>query len=198
MFYVPLGTKKWFTDQGIHKAVELDWWHSTVHHKPGTSQTVDDNNNNTEEGCHITFIPVQHWSARGLGDRFEALWGGFCVEGLKSKHKVVFCGDTGYCPVFAEIGNHISDIDLALIPIGAYEPRWFMKAQHVDPSEAVQMSLDLKAKLSIGMHWGTFVLTDEPILEPRDLLKQELQARNLPDSHFVTLNHGQTVQYTRQ
>ena len=109
-------------------------------------------------------MPAQHFSSRTLHDRNRCLWGGFVVEAGGAV--VYFAGDSGYCPHFAEIACRFPRIDLALLPIGAYEPRWFMRQQHVDPAEAVRAHLDLRPRRSLGMHFGTFQLTDEAIDAP--------------------------------
>lgn len=153
LFVVPLGLKAWLAKQGVSNVVELDWWQS---HHVGAVE--------------VMLTPVQHWSARGVHDRMTTLWGGFAV--LAPNLRWFFAGDTGYSPDFKDTRQRLAQragferLDLALIPIGAYEPRWFMQTQHVNPDEAVQVHLDLGAKQSIGVHWGTFELTDEPLDEP--------------------------------
>jgi L-ascorbate metabolism protein UlaG (beta-lactamase superfamily) len=118
----------------------------------------------------ITFVPAQHFSGRSLSDRNKSLWGGFVVEAKGGC--IFFAGDTGYGSHFKEIARRVGPIRLALLPIGAYEPRWFMSPVHMNPSDAVQAHIDLKAKDSMGIHFGTFQLTDEGIDEPKnDLLK---------------------------
>ncbi len=122
----------------------------------------------------------------------------------KNNKKVYFSGDTGYCDTFKEIGHVFGPIDVGLIAIGAYCPRNFMKPQHVNPEEAVQMHLDIKSKISFGIHWGnfhvlfcnsfpgTFILTNEPQDEPPKLIKEELQKRNLKPNEFITSHIGET------
>lgn len=141
----------------------------------------------------VTLVPALHWSARGLGDRRHALWGGFM---LRTKQALVyFAGDTGYGDgalfrrLFAEHGAP----DLALIPVGAYAPRWFMRAQHTDPEEAVQIMLDLQAKQAVAIHWGCFQLTDEPREEPIERLRAALQAQAIAPSQFAVLMPGETL-----
>ncbi len=158
---------------GIHSAVELDWW-----------QTTD------LAGARITYVPSQHFSARGLYDRNRSLWGGFVVEAGGAV--VYFAGDTAYCPYFAEIGRRFPRIDLALLPIGAYEPRWFMRRHHVDPEEAVRAHLDLRARHSIGMHFGTFQLTDEPIDAPVMALREARDEAGVTEDAFRVLGFGET------
>lgn len=123
-----------------------------------------------ERGIEIQFLPCQHWSARGVFDRNHSLWGSYSIKG--EKHSIYFAGDTGYGEFFKEIGDKEGPFDLALIPIGAYEPRWFMKEQHINPEEAVQAHIDLKSKFSIGIHFGTFQLTDEGIDDPLKALNE--------------------------
>eukprot|EP00741_Cyanophora_paradoxa_P018058 tig00021037_g17437.t1 len=170
---VPLGLKKWFSDHSIANCVELDWWQE---HK-------------IAEGVSVTCTPCQHWSSRTGLDRNKTLWSSFLVKA--GDKKVYFGGDTGYCPVFKEVGKLFGPIDLAILPIGAYEPRWFMKPQHIDPDEAVQIHLDLDATYSVGMHWGTFVLTDEPIGEPPLRLAEALRKRGIPQERFFCMKHGE-------
>ena len=162
LFVVPLGIRTWLAERKITNAVELDWWQSV---RLGKDESVE-----------IVFTPSQHWSSRSLGDRMKTLWGGYAV--FAPDFQLFFAGDTAYSKDFADIharfasrhGGPTRGFDLALIPIGAYEPRWFMKEQHVDPAEAVQIHLDLFAQHSIGVHWGVFELTDEPRDEPPQAL----------------------------
>lgn len=176
LFLVPLGIKAWMNDQGVTNVRELDWWQRTE-----------------ANGLGITFVPVQHWSARSLTDRFATLWGGWVLQtSLPARpFSVFFSGDTGYSKDFADIHAHFDHFDLALLPIGAYEPRWFMHNQHVDPAEAVQIHRDLHAKQSLAIHWGTFELTDEPLDEPPLALQREVRKSGLPAQAFVALRHGE-------
>ena len=121
------------------------------------------------KGTKFTFTPTQHWSARGLADRNKSLWGGWFMSfpNFKSFH----AGDSGYSKDFQDTQAKLGKPDLSLIPLGAYAPRWFMKANHVNPEEALQIAKDLKSKKVIGMHWGTVVLSLEPIMEPRQRFK---------------------------
>lgn len=182
LFVVPLGLKAWFAARDIGRVVELGWW-----------QSVDVN------GSEIVLTPVQHWSGRGLGDRRLTLWGGWAV--FSPGFQWFFAGDTGYSRDFAEAharfaarhGGAGRGFDLALIPIGAYAPRWFMAAQHVDPVEAVRIHRDLAATRSIGVHWGTFVLTDEALDEPPKALARALAEAGVAPSAFTTLAIGETA-----
>ncbi len=181
LFVMPLGVGDWLRRHGIGHVAQLDWWQSM-----------------TVAGARLHFVPVQHWSARSLFDRFETLWGGWVIE-TGSEHgplKIFFTGDSGYSQDFADIRRRFGDMDIALIPIGAYAPRWFMRHQHVNPAEAVQVHLDLHAKRSLGIHWGTFELTDEALDEPPVALRQALRARAIDEQSFVTLPPGGTLKLT--
>ncbi|GFR51184.1 hypothetical protein Agub_g13461 [Astrephomene gubernaculifera] len=270
-WFVPLGLRPWFRSEGVPAAqvVELDWWQRAEHTCARTGASVT-----------VTMVPAQHWSARGVLDRFRTLWGGYVVstppqqqqpqqqqsstphsqqqqqqqqqhqsqEGkpdelppptsstssptqvaassrccagsrvapapvpaaattstaaaaaptapaaaaaLAAPLKFFFAGDTGYCSVFREVGERLGPIDLAAIPIGAYEPRWFMRPQHVDAVEGLQISRDVRAAVSIGIHTATWALTDEPLDEPPKKLQEAVAAAGLPPSSFVTLQHGE-------
>jgi N-acyl-phosphatidylethanolamine-hydrolysing phospholipase D len=186
LFVVPLGLKKWFAGEGISHVVELDWWQS-----------------HRLRDVEVVLTPVQHWSGRSLGDRMETLWGGYAF--FAPQLQVFFAGDTGYSKDFADIRARFADrqsaaqgggFDIALLPIGAYEPRWFMQQQHVNAEEAVRIHLDLGAKASLGIHWGTFELTDESLDEPPRALAQARQALKVADNTFFTLAVGQTRRLT--
>ncbi len=161
---------------GIRDVVELDWWQSTE-----------------LAGARITYVPAQHFSSRTLRDRNRSLWGGFVVEAGGAV--LYFTGDSGYCPHFAEIGRRFPRIDLALLPIGAYEPRWFMRQQHVNPEEAVRAHLDLGARRSLGMHFGTFQLTDEAIDAPVRALHEARARAGVAEHAFDVLGFGETREF---
>ncbi|HXL33771.1 MAG TPA: MBL fold metallo-hydrolase, partial [Gemmatimonadales bacterium] len=133
----------------------------------------------------------QHFSARSMFDRNRALWGGFLIEACG--RRILFAADTGYGPHFREIAARLGPIDLALLPIGAYEPRWFMKDIHMNPAEAVQAHLDLGARRSIAMHFGTFQLTPEGIEEPVRELAKAVRQRGVPVEQFRTVDVGESV-----
>eukprot|EP01133_Synstelium_polycarpum_P004965 gene4965-5773_t len=141
----------------------------------------------------IVCTPANHHSRRTLNDRNKALWCSYCVIDTLTNQKYYYTGDTGYCHAFKEIGQHYGPFDLACLPIGAYSPRWFMKHHHCDPKEAVVMHQEIKSKRSIGMHWGTFVLTTEPLLEPMELLKEETIKAGLRPEEFNTMKIGETL-----
>ncbi len=131
---------------------------------------------NINEEFEIFFLPAHHWHKRTLKDQDKTLWGSFLI---KTKTKTIyFAGDSGYSKHFKDIGN-MFDIDIALLPIGAYEPRWFMKSSHINPQEALKAYKDLNAKEFIPMHFGTFDLSDEPISEPPKLLKKIKKDENI-------------------
>ena len=177
LFLVPLGVQPWMVEQGITNVRELDWWQQT-----------------RVMGLDITFVPVQHWSARTISDRYDTLWGGWVLQSAVSVAKpfsVFFAGDTGYSKDFTDIHQRFDRFDLALLPIGAYAPRWFMQKQHIDPGEAVKIHRELHARQSIGIHWGTFELTDEPLDEPPLALARELQKAGVPAGEFAVLRHGE-------
>jgi L-ascorbate metabolism protein UlaG (beta-lactamase superfamily) len=153
--------------------VELDWWESA-----------------TSGGAEITCVPAQHFSARTAWDRNQTLWCGFIVR--VDDVTIYFGGDSGYSPQFGEIGARFPSIDVALLPIGAYEPRWFMSPVHMNPEEAVRAHFDVKARASIGMHFGTFQLTDEGIDEPLRALERARAAQGVNAAAFGVLDFGET------
>ena len=143
-----------------------------------------------------TIVPAYHWSARGVGDRRMALWSGFMLRtpaGL-----VYFSGDTSYSSghIFREMRERIGSPDIALIPIGAYAPRWFMCNQHINPEEAVRIVEDLNAKQAMGIHWGVFQLTDEAREEPVELLREAMHQRHLDPGRFVAAEPGDVMEQT--
>jgi N-acyl-phosphatidylethanolamine-hydrolysing phospholipase D len=138
-------------------------------------------------------VPVQHFSGRTPFDRNETLWSGWIIEGKKGK--IFFAGDTGYSPVFREIGERFGPMRVSLIPVGAYRPRWFMKPVHVDPPEAVRIHRDTNSQQSIASHWGTFKLSDEPIGEPPRYLEKALKEAGLDEKEFITMRFGETLSF---
>ena len=154
-----LGLAPFFAAQKL-ACSELAWWAATQ-----------------VGGVTIRFVPSQHWSRRGLNDANATLWGGFVVEG--SSARLYHSGDTAYFDGFSEIGRRVGPIDAALLPIGAYDPAWFMSRQHMNPEEASRAFTDLGARTFVAMHWGTFQLTDEPLDEPPARLAAEWQRRAL-------------------
>ena len=170
----PLGNGALVRSAGIRRVEELDWWHEAK-----------------TPAWPIVLTPAQHFSARSPLDRNRALWGGFMFTA--GSRRIYFAGDTAYAPFFHDVRERLGPIDLALLPIGAYEPRWFMQAIHMNPAEAVQAHLDLDASESIGMHFGTFQMTLEGIDEPLRALEEARLARNIPPSRFRILQFGESV-----
>ena len=154
------------------KVIELDWWQSHAFAK----------------GIEIHYLPAKHFSGRGVRDRNAALWGSLSV--VTNYGHAYFGGDTGYAPHFAEIHSRLGAPRVALLPIGAYEPRAIMKQVHMNPADAVQAHIDLNARLSIGMHFNTFQLTDEPIDAPVLDLQAALAKQGVAAEHFVVLAEG--------
>ena len=176
LFLVPKGDEKLLKEEGLQNVHEMDWWDVQV-----------------VKGTNIHFTPSQHWSARGLFDRYESLWGAYYIE--HKNLKVYFAGDTGYGPHFKQTKEKLSAPDLALIPIGAYEPRWFMKLHHLNPEDAVMAHLDLEAKYSMAMHFGTFQLTDEGREQPIQELEIALTKKDVDPDHFMVLDQGETKKF---
>lgn len=173
----PLGNRVYLPEGLQAHTQEGDWWDTLT----------------APDGARITIVPAQHFSARTPFDRNRALWGGFVIQ--HAGWTVYFCGDSGYGSHFKEIGGRFSRIDVALLPIGAYDPRWFMQPMHVDPEEAVQAHVDLGSRQSSAMHHGTFQLTDEPIDQPVERLGAELARRGLSAASFEVIGCGETRIY---
>ena len=178
IFMIPVGDKKKLIKAGIKNVVEMNWWESLK-----VSNTT------------FHFTPVQHWSKRGLFDRNKSLWGGWFMQ--TDALALYHAGDTGYSNDFKTTYERLGAPDYSFIPIGAYDPRWFMKDSHVNPEEAVQIALDLKTSHSFGMHWGTFILTDEPVLEPPVRLERALIDQNLEADFFRSPKPGEILQLTK-
>jgi L-ascorbate metabolism protein UlaG (beta-lactamase superfamily) len=174
LFAVPLKLKNWFIERGVQNVIEFDWWQT---HKEGKAE--------------ITAVPAQHWSKRYPLSRNRTLWAGWVVK--VEDFKFYFIGDSGYAPIFKDITKQIGPVDLAMVPIGAYEPRWFMKDSHMNPEEAAKVHKDVRSRLSVAMHWGTFVLTDEPLDEPPGRLRDALRNEGIRESEFRVLRHGETI-----
>jgi L-ascorbate metabolism protein UlaG (beta-lactamase superfamily) len=171
-FVTTLGNAAPLSRQGI-RADELDWWQDL-----------------TLGGLHMTLTPARHFSARTPFDRNETLWGGCMLRSPAGQ--VLFAGDSGFGPHWQAIRARLGAPSLALLPIGAYEPRWFMSPVHMNPEEAVQAHLELGAHWSVGMHFGTFQLTDEAIDAPLIALAEARRTAGLPADRFGTLGFGET------
>lgn len=171
-FIMPLGVSLYLHQNGVTQTIEMDWWE----HKEFSDK------------ISISAVPSQHFSGRGLSDRDKTLWCGYVLE--TEAGTVYFAGDSGYDGFFKKIGSTFNPIDLALIPIGAYRPRWFMEPIHVDPEQAVHIHQDVGAKKSIGMHFGTFPLADDGMREPKKDLAVAKEKHGLADDAFITLKQG--------
>eukprot|EP00475_Leptophrys_vorax_P032753 TRINITY_DN5094_c0_g1_i3.p1 TRINITY_DN5094_c0_g1~~TRINITY_DN5094_c0_g1_i3.p1 ORF type:complete len:460 (-),score=118.82 TRINITY_DN5094_c0_g1_i3:817-2196(-) len=174
-WYVPLEVAKWFKNLGVGNVVQLDWWDEcqfTPQEKDGAGVSAT-----------IVCTPCQHFSGRTLWDSSKTLWASWVV--ITANHRIYFAGDTGYksvpedvksendlpvCPAFKEIGQTYGPFDLACIPIGAYCPRSFLSRVHLDPEDAVSVHMDVRSRQSVAMHWGTFILSAEPVMEPIERL----------------------------
>lgn len=171
---VPAGLGSWFVRRGFGSVHELAWWEH---------RDVGD--------VRITFVPSQHWSQRGPLDRNASLWGGYVIE--DGTHRVYHSGDTAFFDGFADIAARVGRIDAAMLPIGAYEPRWFMRQQHMNPEDAVRAFVALRAHRFVAMHWGTFRLTDEPVGEPPLFTKSEWAKHALEGERLLFPSVGETV-----
>ena len=153
--------------------VELDWWDAVE-----------------VGGLKITLVPARHWSMRMPWNRNATLWGGYVVRGPEGT--AYHSGDTAWGEHFAEIGAKVGPIDWAMLPIGGYAPRWFMEPQHIDPIEAARAWQALGARALFAMHWGTFKLTDEPLGEPPEKMRDWFTERALPSERLWVLDVGES------
>ena len=187
-FFIPLGNESWFKDnvpgsvlEGPARNVHAFNW--------GEHGVVQGHTANLE----LYFAAVQHWSSRTLWDRNKTLWGSWAL--LHPRFRFWFSGDLGYSKDVMDIGAQFGHFDLAAIAIGSYEPRWFMARSHVNPAEAIQVMEDIHARQAIGIHWGTFQMSDEPLDQPPHDLQAALQERGIPAQRFTVLRQGETRQY---
>lgn len=171
---VPEGHAGWLGRKGFSKVLELSWFFSAE----------------ILPGIRATATPAQHFTARTPFDRNHAHWCGWLLEG--GGVKLWHAGDSAWCPAFREIGERLGPIDLGMIPIGAYSPRWFMKPMHMNPEEAVQVFQETRCRRAVAMHWGTFRLTDEPLGEPPLRLAAELANQGIPATSFITGSIGES------
>jgi L-ascorbate metabolism protein UlaG (beta-lactamase superfamily) len=172
-----LGLERFLRGRGL-LATELGWWRS--------ARTGEVN---------ITFVPAHHWSRRGVRDVNATLWGGFVIQG--SSATIYHAGDSASFAGFAEIGRRFPGIDAALLPIGAYDPAWFMERQHMNPEQALRAFLDLGARTLVAMHWGTFKLTDEPLDEPPQRLEAARARLGIPVERVRVPAVGETFEVAR-
>lgn len=221
-WFAPLGVGTWLAQRGARDIVERDWWetvewHSAEHRAGGPSRgaprRVAPQRVAPHVPLHLTCTPAQHFSGRRLDNRNHTLWCGWTVRA--GPRAVYFVGDTGRHPLFAEIGQRLGPFDATLIPIGAYDPQWFMRPVHITPEDAVaaygeiangQLGNALGANglqpgnapvtnvppLMIGMHWGTFKLTDEPMDEPPSRTRRAWDAAGYPPERLWVPRHGES------
>jgi N-acyl-phosphatidylethanolamine-hydrolysing phospholipase D len=172
----PLGHAAWLRSAGVGSAVDVDWWEAVE-----------------LPGVRVTCAPAQHWTRRRLREMNDRLWGSFALRGEDGR-AVYFGGDSGYFRGYREIGRRLGPFDATLMPVGAYEPRWFMAAAHMNPEEAVRAYRELGEEgVFVPMHWGTFRLTDEDPLEPPARVRAAWRETGLPEERLRVLRHGETL-----
>lgn len=177
IWLVPIGVKKWFNKLGISKVYEFNWWEQKEFGQ-----------------VKVTATPTQHFSGRSPLSMNQTLWCGYVVE-CQGK-RFYFVGDTGYNPYdFNEIGKRWDKMDLSLIPIGSYVPRAFMSPVHIEPRDAVQIHQEVRSQFSIGMHWKTFRLSDEPLNQPPYDLFIELQKEGIDPHQFIVIQPGLPINW---
>lgn len=177
VFMLPLGVDIWFRLH-VPEAKDLrplDWWGQTV-----------------VGSATLTLVPVQHWSSRTPFDRNVSLWGAWAVRSKQPAFNFLFGGDFGYSKDIEVIAERAGPFDLAAIPVGAYEPRWFMQSQHINPAEAVRAHQVLKTRSSVAIHWGTFSLTDEPLDRPPGDLDLARKQAGVAEADFFVMEHGES------
>ena len=184
IFLVGLGVGGNLLNMGIKKnrIIELDWWENHIFSDPELTNKTS---------LEVTFVPAQHFSSRFLDDKNATLWGGFVIR--SSNKKIYFAGDTGYDNnLFGTISKKMGDIDVSILPIGAYKPDSF-RYVHINPEEAVKISQIIKSKINIPVHYGTFILSFESYEEPLNDLKQALKKNNLALDRFKILKNGEYI-----
>ncbi len=173
LFIAPLGLKRWLEAEGITRVEERDWWQSV-----------------TYRGVTFHCVPAQHFGGRTLADTNSRLWASWAVHGRE--RRLFFGGDSGYFDGFRQAGERLGPFDLAALAIGAYLPPEIMRGVHTTPEEAVQGALDLRARMLLGIHWGTFDLAEEPLDEPPARMLAEAARRGLDPSRAWVLGIGET------
>ncbi|KAI1141593.1 Metallo-hydrolase/oxidoreductase [Hypoxylon sp. FL0543] len=224
-FFVGLGLEKWFKSGGLKNVTEMDWWQEaelTLTPQAAQGDAEGKSTNGSELSGPITAkiscLPCQHGSGRTLTDRDKTLWASWAVTSGTPAKSVWFGGDTGYrsvprvpegtddygpdyehlprCPQFRQIGEKFGSFDLGLIPIGAYHPRHLFSGVHANPFDSVEIFSDTKCKKAMGIHWGTWALTPEPVLQPPQLLKEALKRKGLPETGVFDVCHiGETREF---
>ncbi|MCC3357152.1 MBL fold metallo-hydrolase [Bacillus sp. REN16] len=172
-YFVPIGLKSLFRKKGYQNVSEMTWWETTKY-----------------RGVQIQFVPAQHWTRRTMGDMNTSHWGGWIFQNANQTY--YFVGDTGYFPGFKEIAERHM-IDTVFMPIGAYEPEWFMADSHISPEDSVKAFIELKAKQFVPMHYGAYRLADDTGPEALDRLLQEWKKQQLPEEQLKVLLIGETV-----
>jgi L-ascorbate metabolism protein UlaG (beta-lactamase superfamily) len=174
--FVALNNASFLESRGVRGARDLDWWNSVA----------------LPSGVTVTAVPVRHFSSRSFSDGNRALWCGFVVTGPSGSF--FFAGDTGWSLHFAQIRDRFPGLRLALLPIGAYRPRWFMSPVHIDPAEAVCAHETLGAATSMAIHFGTFAQADDGEFEPQEALRAALAERPEPRPRFLLLDNGESAE----
>ena len=224
-FFVPLGNKSWFEKAGVKNVTEMDWWEEKtieLSAKGNATAVKDDADASASEDspdditATVGCLPCQHTSGRTPFDRAHTLWSSWSI--VSGGKNLWFAGDTGYrtvpempasewdysekhsdlphCPAFAEIGELRGPFDLGLIPIGAYDPRWIMSPMHANPYDSVNIFKDTRCEKALGMHWGTWVLTTEEVLQPPKMLKEALKWKGFEeDGVFGVIDIGESKEY---
>ncbi len=160
----------YLNEEGISNTISLDWWEET--------SAID--------SLEVACVPAQHFSARGMFDRNKTLWAGYVLK--TTQGNIYFAGDSGYGTFFKEIGDKYGPMKASLIPIGAYQPLWFMSPVHINPTEALQVHKDVQSEFTIGMHYGTFPLADDGQMEPVNDFRQAKS-----DENFMLLDEGKSL-----
>ncbi|WML39469.1 MBL fold metallo-hydrolase [Neobacillus sp. OS1-2] len=173
-YFVPVGLKSLFMRKGYHKVTELSWWDSIEH-----------------GGITLHFVPAQHWTRRSLRDMNTSHWGGWIFQ-TPNKETFYFVGDTGYFSGFKQIAERFM-IDTVFMPIGAFEPEWFMAPAHISPEDSVKAFIELGAKFFVPMHYGAYRLADDTGPEALERLYREWENQKLPEEQLKVLLHGETV-----
>ena len=178
-WFAPLGVADFLRRHGAGSVVECDWWQQA---RAGS--------------LRLTCVPAQHFSGRRLDNRNATLWCGWAIR--SAHHAVLFAGDTALHPEFASIAEKCGPFQVAILPIGAYEPRWFMGPVHMNPEDCMVAIEQLRPGSAgerlvlVGAHWGTFKLTDEPIDEPPLRMRANWRTRGLADDDLWVMQHGET------